>query len=60
MIPVGSKVTLREHQPIEGTVIGHYGLLPIIQVDPMTITEHDVLSYTDENGKVRKVERPIT
>lgn len=59
MIPIGSKVTLRDHVA-GGTVIGHYGEFPIIRIDRLVISERDIDTYTDENGTVRVMEEPIT
>lgn len=65
MMPVGSKVILKD-SPFRGVVIGYYDCYPIIRVDQLIVSnttivsERDIISYTDEDGKVHMMKEPIT
>jgi len=51
-IPVGSTVTLKTW-PVPCKVIGHHNGDPIIQPEPICISDEEVESYTDHRGLVR-------
>lgn len=52
MIPIGSTVQLK-NWPVPGKVIGHHDGAPIIQPEACTVSDEQIVSYTDEKGLTR-------
>lgn len=48
-IPIGSTVKLK-CWPVPGKIIGHSDGSPIIELEPCTISDDMIDSYTDANG----------